>query len=264
MAWEIFERAAPRYEAWYETPRGAQASRAEEALLAWLLRRFPESTTALEIGCGTGHFTRWLAGHGFRAIGLDRSPAMLAELRQHSPACPVVLGDAHSLPFRDRVVDLAVFATTLEFLESPGLAIAEAARVARCGLVLLALNRWSRGACSRRWGRDSQGSLLRDARDLSLSETRRLIREGAGPRVKTLSWRSTLFPRPLDAMVARLPLGDVLGVSVELGAQGPGAGFAHESELQSILPTKPLSSTERGPCCRWPMPRFHLHTKDLP
>jgi ubiquinone/menaquinone biosynthesis C-methylase UbiE len=216
MAWEIFERAAARYEEWYETPDGVQASRAEEALLAWLLRRFEGASTALEIGCGTGHFTRWLAARGHRAIGLDRSPAMLAELRRRNSALPAVLGDAHGLPFRDRTVDLAFFVATLEFLDSPEIALAEASRVARRGLVLLLLNRWSRGAVSRRWGADSEGAVLRQAHDFSLADARRLVRQGVGSRVAAIHWRSTLFPPPFEALSAPIPFGDVLGVAIEL------------------------------------------------
>ena len=218
MAWEIFERAAMRYENWYETPIGVQVSRAEEALLAWLLRPFGAATTLLEIGCGTGHFTRWLASQGHGAFGLDRSPAMLAELRSRSPALPVVLGDAHRLPFRDRAVDLAIFVATLEFLESPELALAEASRVARRGLVLLLLNRWSRGAVSRRWGADSEGGVLRHARDVSLCAATCIGSRGMAPaRVsRRFAGEARCSRHRSTTLAAPLPFGDVLGVTVAL------------------------------------------------
>nr|AMK59603.1 type 11 methyltransferase [uncultured bacterium UPO76] len=94
MSWEIFEEAAVRYGPWYATPRGRRADRAERALLAWLLGWFPDAHRVLEIGCGTGHFTQWLAARGCAAIGLDRSPAMLREARtlvRHTPLVLVVL-----------------------------------------------------------------------------------------------------------------------------------------------------------------------------
>jgi ubiquinone/menaquinone biosynthesis C-methylase UbiE len=78
--------------------------------------------------------------------GLERSPSMLAEARRRHPRLSLVLGDAHELPFRSRAVDLSVFVTTLEFLERPGVALGEAARVARRGVLIVALNRWSAGA----------------------------------------------------------------------------------------------------------------------
>jgi ubiquinone/menaquinone biosynthesis C-methylase UbiE len=75
-----------------------------------------------------------------RVVGLDRAPAMLAALRRRHPRLPVVLADAHHLPFRHAAVDVAVFITTLEFLEQPGVALAEAVRVAGHGVVLVVLN----------------------------------------------------------------------------------------------------------------------------
>lgn len=61
VSWRIFEEEAPKYEAWYATLRGQRVHRAERALLEWLLAAFPQARSVLEIGCGTGHFTRWFA-----------------------------------------------------------------------------------------------------------------------------------------------------------------------------------------------------------
>jgi ubiquinone/menaquinone biosynthesis C-methylase UbiE len=155
--WEPFESAGERYELWYATPRGRRASRAEEALLEWLLGAFPDARHVVEVGCGTGHFTEWFIRQGIQAVGLDRSPAMLAMLRRRLPTCPAVLADAHALPLRDAAVDLVAFVTTLEFLEDPRRALAEAIRVARRGVLGIVLNRWSLGAISRRLGVQARG-----------------------------------------------------------------------------------------------------------
>lgn len=216
MSWEIFERAAAHYEDWYATPRGERASRAETALLDWLLGAFPTARSVLDVGCGSGHYTAWLAQRGLWPVGLDRSPAMLAALRARHPALPLLLADAQALPVRDRSVDLVVFVATLEFLDDPRRALAEAARVARQGVVAVALNRWSVGALSRRAGPASRGTLLRHALDLSPPALRRLAVEAAGERVVRLRRRSALLPRPLPAGPTRLPFGDVVGIAAEL------------------------------------------------
>jgi ubiquinone/menaquinone biosynthesis C-methylase UbiE len=216
VSWELFEREAERYEAWYETARGSRASRAETALLDGLLDAFGGARTVLDVGCGTGHFARWFAQRGFHAIGLDRAPAMLAILRQQLPACPALIADAHLLPLRDRAVDLVVFVTTLEFLDDPRRALAETVRVARRGLIVLALNRWSAGALSRRFGPASRGALLPHARDLSPPELRRLMGEAAGKRLGRLRCRSALLPPPLPAGPMRIWVGDIVGVAAEL------------------------------------------------
>jgi SAM-dependent methyltransferase len=121
VSWQRFEREAAGYEAWYATPRGRRADRAERGLLERLMVPFATARSALEIGCGTGHFTQWLAGRLPSVVGLDHAPAMLAQARR-DPRLRLVRGDAHQLPFRNRAVDLSVFVTTLEFLEHPALA----------------------------------------------------------------------------------------------------------------------------------------------
>jgi SAM-dependent methyltransferase len=220
VPWEIFEREASRYEGWYETPRGRRADVAERSLLAWLLGWFPGARRVLEVGSGTGHFTRWLAARGFSAIGLDRSPAMLRAARALS-GIPLLLADAHRLPVRDGAVDVVLLITTFEFLDAPGSALQESVRVAEQGLVLVVLNRWSLGAASRRWGPQSRGALLADAHDLSLRQLKKALRTAAMERLGRLHWRSTLLPRPFGRLVVPVPCGDVIGVAAELSSPAP-------------------------------------------
>ena len=215
-AWQLFERGAPGYEGWYATRRGRRADLAERALLERLLAPFVAAQSALEVGCGTGHFARWLAGRVPHVVGLDRAPSMLAAARRLDPRLLLVEGDAHHLPVRSGAVDLGVFVFTLEFLEDPARALAEAARAARAGLIVVALNRWSLGGLSRRWGRDARRPVLGRAHDFTLPSLRALATVAAGPRLRTLRWASALFPGGLARRSARVPLGGVIGLSVEL------------------------------------------------
>jgi SAM-dependent methyltransferase len=215
-AWQLFEDDPASYEEWYATPRGRRADLAERALLEHLLVPFAGAQSALEVGCGTGHFTRWLAGRMPRVAGLDRAPAMLAEARRRCPGLRLIAGDAHHLPIRSRGVDLGVFVLTLEFLEDPAMALGEAARVARRGLIVVALNRWSVGGLSRRWGPDARRPLLGRAQDFTIPSLRALTRTAAGARYRALRWASALFLHGPVARPARIPLGGVIGLSVEL------------------------------------------------
>ena len=66
---------ASRYDQWYAGP-GRDADILEKELLGELLCSFPNAHSVLEVGCGTGHFTRWLAEKGLEAVGLDVSDPM--------------------------------------------------------------------------------------------------------------------------------------------------------------------------------------------
>ena len=204
--WRPFEQVALAYETWYETRRGQRAEQAERVLLEWLVGPSPGAETLLEVGCGTGHFAAGLERRHHRVVGLDRSPAMLAELHRRHPKLPGVLGDGHTLPFRDGAVDVTLFVTTLEFLERPAVALREAVRVSRRGLVVLALNRWSLGGLSRRWGPGRRGAILSHAHDMTIRSLRELVRTAAGRRLTGLRWASTLFPDGLWAWRSRVPL----------------------------------------------------------
>jgi len=129
------------YEAWYETS-GRRADRLEKALLKRLLAGFSRARTLLEVGCGTGHFTRWFGEQGLQAMGLDLSAPMLAEAVRLGGQL-YVQGDALALPFRAEAFDLVALITTLEFVTDPVQVLSEATRVARHGLILGVLNRQS-------------------------------------------------------------------------------------------------------------------------
>ena len=61
---------AESYEEWY-ADRGRRADWLEKQLLSGCLADFPRSGTVLEVGCGTGHFTRWFAEQELRRITGD-------------------------------------------------------------------------------------------------------------------------------------------------------------------------------------------------
>jgi SAM-dependent methyltransferase len=225
MPWESFEAAADRYDDWYDTPAGRRAERAERALIEQLLAHFPDARSLLDVGCGTGRFTAWLAERPVRTFGLDRSPAMLVAMRRLHRGMPAILGDAHRLPIRTGAVDVTLLLTMLEFLEDPIVALEEAVRVSRHGMMLVVLNRWSAGSLSRRIGPQSRGGLLGQAHDSTVLALRAMVRRAAARRLRALHWTSTLFPGGLSRVRAMLPLGDVLGMAVVLHpAGGPATG----------------------------------------
>jgi ubiquinone/menaquinone biosynthesis C-methylase UbiE len=206
------EQVAARYESWYESPKGRRAAALEKALMLWLLGRYPHAESILEVGCGTGHFTRWWSAQGLAAIGMDRSPAMLT-VAQSLNGPPLVCGDARSLPFGDSAFDLTVLVTTLEFLERPRQGLAEALRVARHGVLLGVLNRWSTLGLQRRLAGLLRQTVYDTAHLYGVGELQRLLRSVAGDKMHIV-WRTTLFPRCLPDRHAHLPWGAFIGIAL--------------------------------------------------
>jgi len=212
------EQQAAQYEAWYETPEGRRADALEKDVLKWLLQRFPESGSALEIGCGTGHFTRWLQKGGVEAVGLDRSSAMLAEA-QALDGVPLVRGDARQLPFADGAFDLTALVTTLEFLEQPRKTLAEALRVSRRGVVLGVLNRWSVLGLQRRWTGFFHPTVYDAAHFYGVGALKRLLQSVTGGRGHVV-WHTTLYPRWWPGSWASLPWGGFIGMALIVNEKG--------------------------------------------
>jgi ubiquinone/menaquinone biosynthesis C-methylase UbiE len=131
------------YDAWYDTPRGRWIGETEFALLRRLLDVKP-GDSILDVGCGTGWFTRHLAGQGPKVTGLDHDPEWLTFARAHGgPDEHYVEGNALALPFPDASFDAVVSVAALCFVEDWPHALSEIVRVARRRFVLGLLNRHS-------------------------------------------------------------------------------------------------------------------------
>jgi ubiquinone/menaquinone biosynthesis C-methylase UbiE len=116
-----------------------------EAAIARLMAQTPMESL-LDAGTGTGRMLELLAPQAKRAVGIDVSPEMLAIARDRLmqsgiTQCQVRLGDTYRLPFPDGGAltgfDAVLFHQVLHYLDDPGAAVAEAARVMRAGGRLL-------------------------------------------------------------------------------------------------------------------------------
>ena len=200
---------AAGYESWYETV-GRRADRLEKALLRRLIAGIPEPESVLDVGCGTGHFTRWFEEQGMRAAGLDMSPSMLAEAGSRGCAA-CIRGDARNLPFADDSFDLVALITVLEFVDDPFRVLVEAVRVARRALILGVLNRRSLLGLRLK----AKGGPVWSCSELfAPHELVRLVRSAAAERTVKIMWRTTLWPVWPGAMF--LPWGGFVGAAVRL------------------------------------------------
>jgi ubiquinone/menaquinone biosynthesis C-methylase UbiE len=195
----------------YEDQRQADCRRTDryvKDLLKRLLKGFSSASSILEVGCGTGHFIRWLDEQGLRAAGLDFSWPML-ERAKHLKSPFVLQGDALRLPFTSASFDLVALISTLELLPDPKQALNEAIRTARQGLVLVVLNAQSclGGRCNRQ-----DESTWDVAQFFTPVELRLLLREVAGKKPRIL-WQTT---RPFWSDSSPFIWGDFIGVAVKL------------------------------------------------
>lgn len=77
-----------------------------------------DSTTVLDVGCGTGGLVEAFAARGATVTGIDRSPAMLAVARERlGVVADLHEGDATQLPFEDNSFDLVTASLFLHELQ---------------------------------------------------------------------------------------------------------------------------------------------------
>ena len=101
-----------------------------------LLRRFmgdDPAAIAVEIGCGTGHWLRELAGSVRTLIGVDLSWGMLERARGAAPAAPLVRADAVFLPVAAASVDRLFCVNVLHHVRDDAAFIRECRRALRPG-----------------------------------------------------------------------------------------------------------------------------------
>lgn len=83
----------------------------------------------VDIGGGTGNYSRALRDEGWEPLVVDRQPEMLA--RAAAKGLETLQADAQRLPLPDACADAAMLVSMLHHVEDPAAAIAEAKRILR-------------------------------------------------------------------------------------------------------------------------------------
>jgi SAM-dependent methyltransferase len=103
------------------------------------LRALPDvaGMDTIELGCGTGYISAWLAKRGARPVGIDITPAQLETARRMQAEFglefPLLEASAEDVPLRDESFDLAISEYGASIWADPYRWIPEAARLLRPG-----------------------------------------------------------------------------------------------------------------------------------
>lgn len=132
-------------------------------------RSFAPPARVLEVGCGTGNVSSFLAQKGYEVTGCEYYEEALALAW---PGFKKVRGDASSLPFQDRSFDVVGLFDVIEHIEDDAVPLKEAFRVLRQGGAVVVTvpaceELWSlvdeHAYHKRRYSRERLAGVLRDA-----------------------------------------------------------------------------------------------------
>jgi SAM-dependent methyltransferase len=158
------------------------------ASLAWLVEDLGlgAGKLALDLGAGTGKFTRVMLETGAAVIAVDPLPEMIERLRAGLPQVDTIVAAADGLPFADESLDAVVCAQAFHWFATRE-ALVEIHRVLKPGAVL---------------------GLIWNVRDQSIDWVSRLTTlmepyEGDAPRYDHGEWRKVFPGSRFGALQAR-------------------------------------------------------------
>lgn len=208
-------------QAWIDG-QGEAGDRTRQFLDPYLLERIGdvEGLRSLDIGCGSGRFSRVLARCGAEVFGLDPIPDLLTEANKG--VGEYLLGSATSLPFRDQSFDLVVFYLVLIDVLDFGKAISEATRVLKPNGQMLVVNITSMSTAStaeNMWI-EGEGGVRIARRIENYAVPRGNIEQWSGIRVRN-------YHRPLSQYIQAFLAS---GLRLEWFDEPTGEGRTHVSE----------------------------------
>jgi len=216
-AWYFQEDIVKTYESWY-SGKYKRAGKLEKILLKKLLETLEPVESLLEVGCGTAHFTRWFESMGLKCCGLDLSPLMLKEAKVLWPDGPLCQGESSHIPFKDKSFDVLAFIACMEYMPNPVEVLREAARVARKGIIIGLMNKWSLPTVRRIIQvKMNKNPYYKNARFYSILDMKTKLKDAFNNESTIPFWSTTVFSKIFgDLESSHFPFGAFLGISVKL------------------------------------------------
>lgn len=130
--------------------KGAVYSVRQSRVVRWVVELAGPGASVIEIGAGAGHLAVDLAERGFDVLAVDSSDGMLDRARKNAAHAGLddrvrtLQADAMDIPIADASFDVVVAVGLLPWVEDPGRALHEMARLVRPGgyVVLTTDNRY--------------------------------------------------------------------------------------------------------------------------
>ncbi|MFO8055284.1 MAG: class I SAM-dependent methyltransferase [Bacteroidales bacterium] len=110
-----FNPIAKDYDNYYQTGSGQKIDAVEKRLVKKYLNTIPEKE-ALEIGCGTGHWSMFFSDQGFQITGIDIADNMIRQaVNKNIPGAVFIQMNAENLMFPNESIKNIFTIATAEF-----------------------------------------------------------------------------------------------------------------------------------------------------
>jgi len=220
MGYVFDHKEAEAYDQWLNQRGNQVALELENRLMLEMIQPLC-GKLLIDIGCGTVHSLMPFLDKGAYLTGVDASPYML-DIAHAKLGHRVELHRAYAedLPFDDNYFHYACLCLTLEFVDDPRKALAEACRVAKDGVFVGVLNKYALKAINRRIKSIFRPTVYSQACFFSIGDIKHLFRMLIGDvpifwrTVCLLLGRSQPFVYRLETpkMLQKNPFGAFAGI----------------------------------------------------